>query len=225
MENVPVKEDTGKKLINRTLNKCIDLTNRTLTSLNNKGILFQSDSSHGLSEFTIQLLMYNNFIHQAEHNNKSFTLEIEKELSPGKRCDIFIKTKHNDILIIELKYIKISYLEITQKEYNESLSNREKYALYSRISTKINEMDVSKVLTLKRFMQFKKSLTDTPLDKSDKYETIQKVLEDGLNQSKEYAKTQASIYKHVYYCVIIGIGYTIIKSDLLEYKKDVISNK
>src|ERR1041385_6120489 len=176
MESTINPDDPRKKLIDRIFKKCIEFTNTTLSSLNHNGVLLQSDSSYGLSEININMLLFNNLIMQNEYKtSKSFMVDIEKNLSPGKRCDLFIKTKFNDILIIEVKYVKISFLEEIIKGYSDSQTLNEKLALYSKMSRKISGLSKDEITQMKRLAVYKKSLTDKPL--TNKYESIQEVLD------------------------------------------------
>lgn len=213
-------ENTGeirKKLICDIKDKCILITKNTLDSLTDKGRLLDSDPSHGFSEFTLQILIYNNLLNQDNYKENKFKIEIEKPLTSTKRCDLFIKTIYNDILIIELKYIKISYLKLIHNEYKPEMTSNAKYVLYKKNALKIKEMNHNDILELKRFSEFKKSLTDKPLTNDQKYEPIENIFNDGLEQAKGYAKTQYNKEINVYYCVIMGIGFSIIQSELLLY--------
>ena len=218
MESTINPDDPRKKLIDRIFKKCIEFTNTTLSSLNHNGVLLQSDSSYGLSEININMLLFNNLIMQNEYKtSKSFMVDIEKNLSPGKRCDLFIKTKFNDILIIEVKYVKISFLEEIIKGYSDSQTLNEKLALYSKMSRKISGLSKDEITQMKRLAVYNKSLTDKPL--TNKYESIQEVLDNALIQAKGYAQTQSQYkFDNIYYCVVAGIGTTIIASDLILYK-------
>lgn len=215
--------------INKIVDLCLDKTKKTLNTLHNnvnKGLLLTSDDNNGkgFSEFTLQLLLYNNFILLNEVSKTKFTIELEKTLGVGKRCDIFIKTK-DEIFIIELKYIKIPFLEITQKQFKPNMKTdyKSRNALYKSIDNYLCTLDENQILGLKRFNVYIKKLEDTNKN-NDKYETISNCIKKGLEQVKEYASTQYTMInpKNISYCVIIGIGFHILKSDVIIYKnKDI----
>jgi hypothetical protein len=216
--------------INKIVDLCLDKTKKTLNTLHNninKGLLLATDDDNGkgFSEFTLQLLLYNNFILLNEFSKTKFTIEIEKTLDVGKRCDIFIKTK-DEIFIIELKYIKIPFLEITHKKFKPNMKTdyKARNALYKTIDNHLCTLDEKQILELKRFNVYIKQLDDSNKNNDNKYETIGNCFKKGLEQVKEYAATQYTMInpKKISYCVIIGLGFHILKSDVVIYKNKEI---
>jgi len=212
-----------KELIIRDpeFNNIIDLMmQKTLLTLDNlKPRLLDSDSNRGLTELSLQLLLFNNIINQC---NPQIETEIEKSIEGEKRCDIFIKNKRNDILIIEIKYIKIPFLENTIKDYVPTLKFYEKFALWGRINNEIKNMKRCEIDSLKRRTEFIKSNDGT---KIDKYQTIHSIMLNAEKQAEEYSKTfKSSDWRklkeyNMYYIVITGIGFNLIKSPLLKLNK------
>jgi len=208
-------------IIDHEFNTIIDLmVKKTLLTLDNlKPRLLDSNSDKGLTELSLQLLLFNNIINQC---NPEIETEIEKSIEGEKRCDIFIKNKRNDILIIEIKYIKIPFLENTIKDYDSSLRFYEKFALWGRINNEIKNMKRCEIDNLKRRTEFIKSTDGT---KIDKYQTIHSIMKNAEKQAEEYAKTfkssdwrKVKVY-NMYYIVITGIGFNLIKSPLFKLNK------
>jgi hypothetical protein len=211
-----------KELIDHEFNNIIDLMiQKTLLTLDHlKPRLLDSDSNKGLTELSLQLLLFNNIINQC---NPLFEIEIEKSIEGERRCDIFIKNKRNDVLIIEIKYIKIPFLENTIKDYVPTLKFYEKFALWGRINNEIKNMKKNEIDNLKRRTEFIKSTDGTK--QIDKYQTIQSIMLNAEKQAEEYSKTfkssdwrKINVY-NMYYIVITGIGFNLIKSPLLKLNK------
>lgn len=209
-------------IIDHEFNNIIDLMikNTLLTLDNLKPRLLDSDSNKGITELSLQLLLFNNIINQC---NNEIEPEIEKSIEGERRCDIFIKNKRNDILIIEIKYIKIPFLENTIKDYDSSLRFYEKFALWGRIDNEIKKMKRCEIDNLKRRTEFIKSTDGTK--QVDKYQTIYSIMKGAEKQAEEYSKSfissdwrKVKVY-NMYYIVIMGIGFNLIKSPLMKLNK------
>ena len=179
-----------------------------------------SDPNKGLSEFSFQLLLYTNFINQ---KLDKFTFTMEKIIEGKSRCDLFIKNDEtNEVIIIELKYIRISYLKPARQQYTK---NEIAYQIIlENIYNKIKDDSTEKLLTLLKWSEYIVSTKDTT-DKEIKYETIKNVMDKAETQVKIYAKQYQNMLDwrtkqpKIYYLVIIGIGFRIIRGEMNLYKK------
>jgi len=196
------------------INNIINDTKKTLNLLGSR--LLDPDSNKGLTELSLQLLLFNNFIIK---DFLDLEIEIEKSIEPGKRCDLYIKNKDNHILIIEIKYIKISYLEESRKSLNNDTTILEKHVLWDKINKNIEKMDDKEIFKLKRWSDFVKSTKEYNVDK---YQTIGFIMETALNQAENYSKIlntndwrKKKQFK-IHYMAIIGIGFNLMRSNIYD---------
>lgn len=195
-----------------------NIINDTKKTLNLLGSRFlDPDANKGLTELSLQLLLFNNFVNK--ENIGLEIIEIEKIIETGKRCDLYIKNKDNHILIIEIKYIKISYLEETRKAFNKETTILEKHSLWNKINNDIKKMENKDILKLKRWSDFVKSTKEY---NPNKYQSIEFIMDTALNQSENYSKIlnnsdwrKIKQYK-IHYMVIIGIGFNLIRSKIYD---------
>lgn len=174
-----------------------------------------SDSNKGLSEFSFQLLLYTTLLNQ---ENKGIMITMEKVMEGKTRCDIFIKDE-DDSVIIELKYIRLSYLRAVRTKYTKE--PRAYQLLLENTYDTIKNNTKEELLKLYKWSEYLVS-TKGIESKEDKYETIKNVLDKAEIQANTYAKqyqNQDFRSKPSYYIVIIGIGFRIIRGELYLYKR------
>jgi hypothetical protein len=198
------------KISSEFFDEIIDKVSNNLIRLNCNYLLNET----GLDESKFQLLLVNQLMNKEINNVK---IEIEKYISPGNRCDIYLNLER-DHIFIELKYIRIPFLQITRKNDNKDLHLNKKLNLYHSVNNTILKMDITEILNLKNFNKFIKP-TNIENNKSiDFYEPISKIMKNALEQVKRYATEFGNDFtmkkQNIYYIVIIGIGYTIIRSEL-----------
>jgi len=193
------------------IKNCLETTKTVLDSFSGKGLVFNPDASYGLSELSYHMILLTSLITQEEFKNKKFSVESEKYLDVGKRCDLYLKNINKDVLIIEIKYIRLPYLEITKKRIDKKdIQLAEKNKIYNDISEQLKKMDQIDIMKLKKFNYYKTPLNNQPINY---YDTICDETYKALDQSGEYAKihyinTIKSKNKigEIYYCTIMGIG-------------------
>lgn len=198
------------KINSEFFDEIIDKVSNHLILLNCNYLL----NDTGLDESKFQLLLMNQIMNKEINNIK---IEIEKYISPGNRCDIYLNLER-DHIFIELKYIRIPFLQITRKNDNKDLHLNKKLNLYHSVNNTILKMDITEILNLKNFNKFIKP-TNIENNKSiDYYEPISKIMQNAIEQVKRYANEFGNDFtmkkQNIYYIVIIGIGYTIIRSEL-----------
>ena len=186
------------------------------------GRFLNSDPNQGLSEFSFQLLLYTNLINQ---RLQGYTITLEKILEGYSRCDLFIRNDEtNEVFIIELKYIRISYLKASRQQFTNDGKKYQK--VLEDVYSKIKDDSKEKLLTLLKWSEYIVSTKDNNTSvKEFKYEPIQKVLNKAEIQAMNYAKQYQNMLDwrtkqtKIYYLVIIGIGFRIIRGVMNLYKK------
>jgi len=200
MEEIKINNEFFDEILNKISNQLIKLNcNRLLLNDN------------GLDESKFQLLLVNQLLNKEIPNLK---IEMEKYISPGNRCDVYLNLDR-DHFIIELKYIRIPFLELTKKDDKDLYVNK-KLKLYESTNNSILKMDKNEILSLNHFNKFIKPIN---IDQKPKeyYEPISKIMENGIEQVKKYAN-EFNDFKmkkqNIYYLLIIGIGYKFIRSEI-----------
>lgn len=179
------------------------------------------DPNKGLNEFSFQLILYTNLIRNIP---TKFTVIMEKIIEGRSRCDLFIKNNTtNEILIIELKYIRISYLNASRIRF---VNDEFKYQkILEDIYSKIKDDNNEKLLKLLKWSEHIVSTKDNKITKDIKYETINDILVKAEIQAKTYSKQYQNNLDwrtkqpKIYYMVIIGLGFRIIRGVLNLYQK------
>ena len=177
--------------------------------------MLDSDSNKGLTELTIQLLIYQYFIKDFENNNKELCIEIEKYIHPSSFCDLMISNKNkNQFLVIELKYIRITYLSIIQSTYKSNMNHYEKNVWLKQSYEKIKEESYETILEMTK----QSIISDTNTgEKKFKKITIKEFIEQTDNQVKGYCKKYKEFHGRnvkIYYISIIGIGFKLLTGKL-----------
>jgi hypothetical protein len=174
-------------------------------------IFLNSDPNKGLNEFSFQLVFYTNLI---TYKLPKIIVQMEKVIEGHSRCDLLIKDVNtNEIVIIELKYIRLSFLKISRIHSTNDAFKFQK--VLEDIHNIIKHYTNAELLKLLKWSDYIVSTKDSV--KEEKYEPIENILIKAETQAKTYAKQYQNNLDwrtkqpKIYYLAIIGIGFRIIK--------------
>lgn len=175
--------------------------------------MLDSDPNKGLCELSIQLVIYQ-YLKKLFENNKDIKIEMEKMIL-SSYCDIIISNyKKSEFLIIELKYIRITYLTIIQSTYKLNMKYHEKIAWLKHSYEKIKGESNETILSMTTQSVISDTITG---EKKIKKTTIKEFIEQTDDQVKEYCKKFKEVQwknSKIYYISIIGIGFKLLNGNL-----------
>ncbi len=191
------------------------LISRTMKLVSSRELTGESEK--GINELAFKMVILSHL------STKYETLRIisEREVEGG-RIDIFLQNiKTESILIIELKYVRIGFLE--NSAISPNATYLKKYALYKKVNDEIcgMKMDALKSVINRRYV--KKNGPISVLQK----EPLSDIMQSALEQSKRYCSALLdggvnpvnNNTLKLYYTAITGVGTRVIVQELVRFNK------
>lgn len=129
-------------------------------------------------------------------NSVSFENEKNnKEKESTRFIDIFLVDKEtNTAFIVELKYIRLTYLMINNRQNFISQGSFEHRRVLKDALERFNELQQNDILKLRKF------------EMTPKKPTIRKIIESAMNQAIEYSTAKSfEMYENVYAIACVGV--------------------
>jgi|WetSurMetagenome_2_1015567.scaffolds.fasta_scaffold80598_1 hypothetical protein len=172
------------------------------------------ESEKGINELAFKMVILSHL------STKYETLKIvsEREVEGG-RIDVFVQNiKTQAILIIEVKYVRIGFIE--KAVVNPKAPHSKRFALYKAVDEEISMMDQ---FTLKSVVNRAYMKPNCPV----KTENLSDIMQSALAQSKRYctALLEGGVNPvknkdiKIYYTAITGIGTRVVVQELIYFNK------
>jgi hypothetical protein len=170
------------------------------------------DGETGINEQAFKLVV---LAYLSMHQDR-YEIESERQVEGG-RIDILIRRidEPDDVLMIELKYVRAGYLELSRMP--SSTPPTKKYAIYNSVDEKVSRMDYKDLLLV----------INRRYNKTPPSETIANIIDGACEQNKRYEKSlkMGSIRplknSSIHSVVLIGICRRVISTDV--YRRENIS--
>ena len=176
------------------------------------------DSNKGITELGFKLMVLC-FLGNNLTVYKDLIIESEREVESG-RIDIFLYNPvKKTALVIELKYIRIGFLESTKEVYK--FGYKEKHKIWEKEDNKISLLNVKDIgnINVRQYTTINMNTNE----KEMKLISIRSIWRDASKQATRYCKAlrEGDIRKiddniRLFRVVIIGVGRSVIRVGLYE---------